>query len=227
VIVVIGLPAWASNPDGEGNAAGTAVDVVAAARTAGATVELAGKVGDDGAGDAVVVALGRLGIGHAALLRDPARPTPVVVAAEEAGDEGRDAVGDAGAETVPAAAGRPARLLPEDPSERPGLEAGDVELALRYLDAASVIVLAESLGAAAVEAAAGAASFAGAKLVVLVAPGSTAPAAPDAIVLEAPAEDDGSFGRLVGAFAARLDGGADPSAAFRQALGSSGWERVG
>lgn len=78
MIVVVGLPAYADGPDGEECAGGLAVEVAAAARRRGGTVELVGKVGNDGTGDAVVVALGRLGIGHAALLRDPARPTPVL-----------------------------------------------------------------------------------------------------------------------------------------------------
>jgi hypothetical protein len=78
MIVVVGLAAYSTTADGQGSAGGLAVDVAAEAARRGGTVELVGKVGDDGAGDAVVLALGRLGIGHAALLRDPARPTPVL-----------------------------------------------------------------------------------------------------------------------------------------------------
>jgi hypothetical protein len=43
----------------------------------GGRVELVGSIGDDAAGDEVVVELGRAGIGHAALLRDPGGTTPV------------------------------------------------------------------------------------------------------------------------------------------------------
>ena len=68
----------------------------------------------------LIVALGRLGIGHAALLRDPIRPTPVL-AAPAADDEAAELEAD----------GTEARLLPENPEARPSLEAADVELALR------------------------------------------------------------------------------------------------
>ena len=43
----------------------------------GGRVELVGSIGDDPSGDAIVVELGRAGIGHAALLRDPGGTTPV------------------------------------------------------------------------------------------------------------------------------------------------------
>jgi sugar/nucleoside kinase (ribokinase family) len=86
MIAVVGLPAWAGTPDGEGSAGGPAVDIAVAAHRRGAAVELVGKVGDDGAGDAVVVSLGRLGIGHAALLRDPTRPTPVIAPPDAAAE---------------------------------------------------------------------------------------------------------------------------------------------
>lgn len=58
-------------------AAGLGVDIALAAATAGARVELVGKVGDDQAGDAIAVELERAGVGHAALLREPAAQTPV------------------------------------------------------------------------------------------------------------------------------------------------------
>ena len=53
------------------------MSIARAAVAAGAIVELVGSIGDDAAGDAVVVGLSRLGIGHAALLRDPAARTPL------------------------------------------------------------------------------------------------------------------------------------------------------
>lgn len=58
-------------------AAGLGVDIALAAAAAGARVELVGKVGDDEAGDAIAVELERAGVGHAALLREPAAQTPV------------------------------------------------------------------------------------------------------------------------------------------------------
>jgi hypothetical protein len=220
VIVVIGLPAYADSPDGEKCAGGLAVEVAAAAHRRGSQVELVGKVGNDGAGDAVVVALGRLGIGHAALLRDPIRSTPVLVARPIddacAADE---ASVDLDAETDEA------RLLPEDPESRPSLEAADVELALRFLPSSDVVVIADPLSESTTAAGVEGAAFATARLIVLVPAGFTLPVVPaGATVLEAPLVDDGSFGRLVGVFAGALDAGVDPKAAFAEAVGAAGWE---
>jgi hypothetical protein len=213
VIVVVGLPAYADSPDGEKCAAGLAVEVAASARRRGAQVELVGKIGNDGAGDAVVVALGRMGIGHAALLRDPARPTPVL--AVDAADDAAEV--DADSPT--------ARLLPEDADARPALEAADLDLALSFLPEAGVVVLADPISDSAIAAGIEGAAFAGARLIVLVPAGSAPPAVPvDATVLEAPVDDDGSFGRMVGVFAGALDAGLDPAAAFNEAVSASGWE---
>ncbi|HEX7490349.1 MAG TPA: hypothetical protein VF337_01430 [Candidatus Limnocylindrales bacterium] len=214
MIVVVGLPAYADSPDGEKCAGGLAVEVASAAKGRGATVELVGKVGNDGAGDSVVVALGRLGIGHAALMRDPLLPTPVLMMAAQDDD---------GAEIEDV--DRAARILPEDPAARPSLDGGDVDLALRFLPQAGVIVLADALPGGAITAASEGAAFAAARLIVLVQAGATPPMVPgDATVLEAPPDDDGSFGRLVGAFAAALDAGVEPRAAFSEAVSGAGWK---
>jgi len=218
MIVVVGLPAYADSPGGEKCAGGMAVDVAAAATARGSTVELVGKVGEDGAGDAVVVALGRLGIGHATLLRDPVRPTPVLTSAAAVGDDSAELDADTPLPTV----------LPENPAERPSLDAADVDLALRYLPASTVIVVTDPLAQGALGAAIEAVAFAAARLVVVVSAGSPPPQVPaEATVLEAPVDDDGSFGRMVGTYAAALDSGADPAAAFRKAVASSGWESAG
>ena len=226
MIVVVGLPVYVSLADGEGGAGGLAVDVARAAVGRGRSVQLVGKIGDDGAGDAVVVALGRLGIGHSALLRDPVRPTPVLAAIEapaEAGsgiDTAALAADEAG-EEAPAGA----KVLPEDPAGRPGLDAGDVSLALSYVAGAGVVVLAEPLPEGALSALVDGAAFSGAALVALVPAGTALPPLPaGATALEAPAVDDGSFARLVGEYAAGLDAGADPAAAFEAAIAASGWE---
>ena len=211
---MIGLPAYVDSPDGERCAGGLAVEVASAAQRRGSAVELVGKVGNDGAGDAGVVALGRFGIGHAALLRDPILPTPVLATSPGSDDEAEvDADGSV------------ARLLPESADSRPGLEAADVELALRFLPAANVVVVADAVSEATTAAGVEGAAFSAAKLVVLVPAGATAPAVPaEATVLEAPLDDDGSFGRLVGVFAGALDAGVDAGAAFAEAVKAAGWE---
>ena len=215
MIVVVGLPAYADSPDGERCAGGMAVEAAAAAKLHGSQVELVGKVGEDGAGDAVVLALGRLGIGHAALLRDPLRPTPVLTAGSVVGDDSAEVDADTPAAT----------MLPANPTERPVLDAADIDLALRYLPHASVIVLMDPVPDGALAVAADAAAFATARLIVVVPAGSSPPeVSAEATVLEAPSDDDGSFGRLVGTFAAALDVGTEPAAAFREAITASGWE---
>jgi hypothetical protein len=67
VIVVLGRPRL----DEEGALADTAARVAVAAASSGIKVDLVGAVADGAAGDAAVVALGRAGVGHAALLRRP------------------------------------------------------------------------------------------------------------------------------------------------------------
>ena len=220
MILVIGLPAYMAAPDGQGSAGGLAVDVARAAAARGAEVQLVGKVGDDGTGDAVVVALGRMGIGHAALLRDPVHPTPVLSPIEAADDSSTGA--DVSAEgDEPAAV---FALLPADATERPALDGGDVSLALGYLEGARVIVT-EPLPDAALASLVEGAAFSGAALVVLTESGAPLPALPpEATILEAPAADDGSFGRLVGQYAAGLDAGLAADRAFEAAVISSGWE---
>ncbi len=228
MIVVIGLPAY-RGAGGEARVGGPAAGVATAARESGCVVELAGKIGDDAAGDAVVLALGALGIGHAALLRDSTRPTPLL--GELAGEvDGAEAVaGEAVVAGAAAAGAAPAaQLLPADAAERPGLEAGDIALGLQYLAGAAVVVIAEPLPAAAVAAAVEGAAFSGAQLVVVAAAAeSLPPLPPEATVLQAPEADDGSFARLVGVFAAGLDGGAAPGEAFAEAVRSVGWEEIG
>lgn len=80
MIVVIGRPGLGRSTrigeDGEA-LSGLAAAIAIAASATGSRVELVGSVGDDGEGDIVVVHLGRAGVGHAALIRDPAGRTPV------------------------------------------------------------------------------------------------------------------------------------------------------
>ena len=114
-----------------------------------------------------------------------------------------------------------------DRADSPALDAGDIELGLRYLTEFRVVVVADELGETALRVAADAAGWNNGTLLAVVPHGRPEPAGmpPDAIVLGAPADDvDGVFDRLVGQLAAAIDAGADPRAAFREAVAGAGWE---
>jgi len=196
VIVVVGRPLVVRDADGAPIAGGTATAIARAAAIAGASVQLAGRLADGPDGDAVLFDLTRSGIGHAAMLREAA-------------------VGPPGAGS--------------GPGDEPGrLDAGDLDLALRYLTSFGVLVVADPLGPDAWTVVADAAAYAGSYLVAVLPPGtSTDPAIDGATVFEGPLDDpDGEFGALVGRYAAALDDGSDAGAAFRGALGGSGWEEA-
>src|ERR1700693_747185 len=114
MIAVVGIPAW--RPDGPSGPAGRACQVAVVAAGRGARVQLVGRVGDDLDGDALLLALGRLGVGHAAVLRDPARSTPLVEAPQPEGEA--DLLEEPSA--------------PTGPGDGPRLEAADVSLGLSY-----------------------------------------------------------------------------------------------
>ena len=211
MIVVVGTPAWrAAEPAGPD---GRACRVALAAAERGAAVELIGRAGDDPAGDAMLLALAGAHVGHVAVLRDPARPTPIIAASAEDDPSVTDA--DAVATPTPSIVSGPI------------LEPADVSLGLRYLPAYDVIVVTDDVAAEVIPVAAEAAEFASAHLVVLVGEGSAPPEGlpADALVLQAPADDpDGAFATLVGAYAAALVAGEAPADAFTAARGAS-WER--
>jgi len=221
VIVVVGALAWRpAEPQGP---AGRACGVALAAAGRGARVELVGRVGEDFAGDALMLALTRSGVGHAAVLRDPARATPIVMPA------GHDE-----AELSPLADELP---VPRRPAvDAPRLEAADVDLAIRYLGDVGVLVVADDVPPGVLAAAAEAGQFSGSRLVALLDPGSQRAGSlppdlpPDVTLLVAPddasGEASGAFESLVGAFAAALDGGAAHAEAFAAATGDAGWEAL-
>ncbi len=90
-----------------------------------------------------------------------------------------------------------------------------------------MVVVADQLDEMALRVAADAAGWNNGTLVAVVKDGRPEPAGlpPDAIVLGAPdADSDGVFDRLVGQLAAAIDAGAEPRAAFREAVAGTGWE---
>jgi hypothetical protein len=208
VIVVIGQPAL-GRVDDEPVAAGSPARIALAAAARGAAVQLVAKVGEDADGEALILALAQGRVGHVAVQRDPAHPTPLAGAPDDAPDAG---------ELVD---------LPSKQASGLALDAADVELALRYLTEFRVVVLADELDPAAVRMAADATGWSNATLVAVIAEGGHEPAGlpADAIVLGSPADDaEGAFDRLVGELAAAIDAGADPQAAFRELVDGAGWE---
>jgi hypothetical protein len=216
VIVVVGNPAW--NPGPPPGPGGRAASIGLAAAEAGARVEIMGRIGDDTAGDALVIALAQAAVGHAAVLRDPVRPTLSVASADIVDDDvlGRP---DEASDRRPAGSATPAG---------PSLGPADVSLGLRYLTGFEVLVVADDAPAAVVPACVEAAAFAGARLVVAVAASGPVPDGlpPDATVLQAPDDAGEAFARLLGRYAAALDGGVEPAVAFATARGDA-WERPG
>jgi hypothetical protein len=159
---------------------------------------LVGSVGDDAAGEEVALALGVAGVGHAALLRDPAGVTPRVdVDGIETG--------------VPL----------------PRLDASDIDLGLRYVPECRVLVVADPLDEGGLRVAAEAATYHDAALVLLIAQDQSPDRLPEgATVLEVPDHDDGAFAALVGRYAAGLARGVGANDAWQEAVHAEGWERA-
>jgi sugar/nucleoside kinase (ribokinase family) len=212
MITIVGTLEW--RPTEPAGPAGRACGIALAAAAAGARVELVGRVGDDPAGDQLLLSLARASVGHAAVLRDPARPTPVA-GPPEPGDE------DPFTDAARGAAGAD-RAAPVD---GPRLEPEDVALGLSYLTEFDVLVVTDTVPPGILPVAVEAASFAGAQLVVLVRAAHRVPEVPArAVVLETPGVDDGAFGQLVGRMCASLDRGLAPDVALRGAVADGGWE---
>ena len=229
MLAIVGSPLFApgSTPSAPGEAVGLAAGIATAAAAAGAEVQVIGKVGDDPAGDAVLLALARGGVGHVALLRDAGRATPLAAYAVRDADP---------ADAAPVAAmlveSESAGADVEDETAAPpgsglALEPADIALGLRYVRDFRVLVGTDPLDEPSAAVMAEAAAFAGAALVIVAPPGQgMVSGLGSAIVLEAPIGDPvGSFAALVGRFAAALDRGVEASQAFRDATAEGGWER--
>jgi len=232
VIVVVGSPI--AQPSGHDIVAGgLSSAIAAAAAAAGAAVQVVGRVGEDAAGDAVLLALAAAGIGHVAILREPGRPTPAAPPrpGESASPDG-PALGES---LLDERAFEDDELLPtEGDADALALPAGlsvdeaDLELALRYVPDYRVLVLAADLDAPALAAVVAAVGWSGAHLVALLPAGGSAEGLPDgATVLQRPADDsDGAFAAMVAAYAVALDHGSEPAAAFAIAQRSGAWAAV-
>jgi hypothetical protein len=125
----------------------------------------------------------------------------------------------------------------------PRLDAADIELGLRYVTDARVVILAEPLSPDAEAAAIDGAAYQGASLIAVLPAGAViSPAlSAAATIIEAPiTEDDGAdpgdetppsdtsrpFAGFVAAFAILLEAGTPIASAFADAARSAGWERA-
>lgn len=181
---------------------GLAAGIAVAAAATKARVEVVARIGDDPAGDAVLLAFAASGVGHVATLRDAARATLIRV---EADDEPIDPEPDA---DVAPAGDRTADTAPT-------LDAGDVSLALRYLSDYRVIVAVHPAEPGVLAEVTAAAAYASAHLVIVTDPDALSPgdAPSGALVVEA-GSDAAGFAELLGRYVAAVDRGEDPATAF-------------
>jgi hypothetical protein len=217
VLVVVGSPSARAMIDGRLVAAGVAADIARDAAAAGGATQIVGRVGDDAAGDAVLLDLAAADVGHVAVLRTAGEPTPVASEPPlgDVDDEGAGpAIADDSGEPLDAKAGL-------------GIDAADLELALRYLPDYRVIVVASGLDPAALETVVEAAGWSGAQLVVIDVAGTAGDAVPaDATVLAQPPAPDAAFAAVVARYAVELDRGSEPGTAFATASAAVGWQPV-
>jgi pfkB family carbohydrate kinase len=227
VIAVIGAAA-VRGTGSDATAVGLAATIATEAARSGSRVELIGKVGDDPAGDALLIALSRQGVGHVAILRDAARPTPSVVdpGSVELDPGADDPVGDDTAADDRDADDTEADgtvAPPERAQDLPALDAADVGLALRYLPELAVIVAVHQPGDVLREAAA-ASRWAETTLIVVVPPNETAPdVLPDGIlVIAAEAAIESASGSTIGRYAAAIDQGTPARQAYDDLVAAGG-----
>ena len=104
---------------------------------------------------------------------------------------------------------------------------GDLELALRYQADFTVVIVAERLGPDARAAVFDAAAYAGAHVVELLDAGRDAGVPEADTAFERPESDpEGAFAGLIGRYAAAVDAGREPAAAFQRGLSGSRLERA-
>ena len=210
MIAVIGTPRLQGHGQ-DADVAGLVASIAVAAAAAERRVELVGKVGDDPAGDSVLLALARHRVGHVATLRDPARMTPVVAPFDDAADLVIDDATEPESDT--GGAPSPARTA------APVLDAGDVGLAMRYLPELAVIVTVHVAPEVVAEAVA-AAGWARTGLIVVVDPAADPPEGlPVGSLAIAVADDDelgAGAGAAIGRYAAAIDRGEPADAAYAE-----------
>jgi hypothetical protein len=231
VIVVVGSPI--AEPGGHSIVAGgLAVDIARRAAGSGSAVQIVGRVGEDAAGDQVLLALAATGIGHVAVLREPGRPTPTAspVSSGSTSPDG-PALGEVLLEdTDPTDDGDLAANAAGSDGHAPGLsvDAADLELALRYVPDYRVLVVAADLDPSTLDAVVAAAGWSGAYLVMLLSEAAAGTGIPDSAtaLLRPQIDPDGAFAAMVAGYAVALDRGDEPRSAFAAAQRAGGWAAV-
>ena len=210
MIVVLGRPrVYRPEPDGDLAPGGLAVELALAAAREGADVELVGAIGDDPEGDRIVVELGRGGVGHAALMRDPATRTPLITQPRDARPLPRLEAADVEMGMRYMAECRVLVISAE-------LDPDALEAAQESADFHSAMVVMVA-NAGTVDPA-----LLRDDVTLLERPVTEDDeAVEDAVVVAA---DDADFGAFVAEYAVRLDRGEAPAQAFGAALGDSAWE---
>jgi hypothetical protein len=199
VIVVIGEVIGRQRGADGIEPAGATAAVAMAAAAAGGTVEIVTRIGDDVAGDAVVLGLARSGVRHVATIRDPGRRTPVI---PETADGEDPVVDGTPVDTTPAVTAAPA------------LDAADVGLALRYLDDYRVIVLLHPADPGIVREGSAAAGWGSAQLIVVTSASEEVGDVPAGTLAVTADHDAEGVAVLLGRYAAAVDRGEDAAAAY-------------
>ncbi len=219
VIVVIGA-VEARAAEGQGMAAipaGLASGIALAAAGAGARVEVVTRLGEDGAGDALLLAFAAAQVGHVATLRDAAHATPIVRAADEPIDP------DAADEADVASSVDGPRMHPAGPSSRPPTwrspcatcpTTGSSSWSTRPRPGSSARSWRPLTGPAPI-------SWSSPRRTARLPDGL-----PDGSVLLAADPDADAVASIVGRYAAAVDGGDDPADAFRTTLGAVAADRL-
>jgi len=209
VIVVLGRPrVYRPEPNGPLAPGGLAAEVAMAVARSGIAVEIVGSIGDDPEGDNVVVDLDRAGVGHAALLRDPAARTPTFIREDGRALPRLDAADvELGLRYVPECRVLVIAAVLEPEALAKTLEAAEYHSAAVIIVAPAGSIDAEDLGASVT-------------LLERPAP-EDEDQPPDESTIAA---DDAAFGAFVAEYAVKLDGGATPAEAFNAALDDSAWE---
>ncbi len=210
MIVVLGRPrVYRPEPDGDLAPGGLAVELALAAARLGSEVELVGAVGDDPEGDRIVVELGRGGVGHAALMRDPATRTPLITQPRDARPLPRLEAADVelGLRYM-----HECRVLVISAELDPEALAKAQEMADYH---SALVVMIANAGTVDPTLLADAVTLLERPLT------EDDEASEDAVVVAA---DDADFGAFVAEYAVRLDRGEPPAQAFAAALGDSAWE---